>query len=91
MSLHVFPGSSRTWLGSATMAVSSFAAVAFTLIVLPGSPLSPYSTPLGLGPALGQALLATLAATVAEALSPAGTDNLSVPLSTALVLYLLSL
>ncbi len=88
---HVFPGTSRTWLGSLTMAVCSLAAIAFTLIVLPASALSPHSAPIGVGPALGQALVAALVATVAEGLSPAGTDNLSVPLLTGLVLYLLSM
>lgn len=85
------PGTSRTLLGSATMAVVSLAAVALTLAFLPGSPLSPHSLPLPPGTVLARALAAALVATAAEAISPAGTDNLTVPLLTALVLHTLAL
>lgn len=88
---HITPGTSRTRLGSATMAVFSLVAIAFTLTVLPGSSLSPYSTPLRPWAVGLQALAAALVATGAEAVSPAGTDNLTVPLLTALVLYLFQL
>ncbi len=65
-------------------------AIAATLLVLPGSPLSPHSAPLGTGLVWGQALVAAAVATGAEALSPSGADNLTVPLPTALVLVLLN-
>ena len=84
-------GAHRTWLGSAAMAVFSLAGIAFTLLVLPGSALSPGSVPLGAAGALGQAVAATIVAVLAEAVSPAGTDNLSVPLATGLSLFLMSL
>lgn len=87
-SYHLVPGTTRTWLGSAAMAVFTFAGVAFTLTVLPGSALSPYSAPLCPTSVLLQAVLASVVATAAEAASPAGTDNLTVPLLTALALYL---
>jgi len=56
--------------------------------LLSGSALSPNSQPLSAGMSLVLACAATLIATVAEGLSPAGTDNLSVPLLTGLTLYL---
>jgi len=84
-------GHTRSWEGSAAMAVFSFLGIFLTLLWLPGSLLSPFSAPLGLLPALGMALAGTAIATTAEALSPAGTDNLSVPLLTGLALYLLHL
>ncbi len=84
-------GAHRTWVGSAAMAVFSLVGIAFTLLVLPGSPLSPSSVPLGVPRALGYAVVGAAIATVAEALSPAGTDNLSVPLATGLTLYLLEI
>ncbi len=88
---HLVRGTSRTWEGSAAMAVFTFAGIAFTLAVLPGSALSPYSTPLQPAAILLQALVAAVVATIAEAASPAGTDNLSVPLLTALALFVCSL
>jgi phytol kinase len=59
------------------------------LLVLPGSSLSPTSESIAASTALLSALLASVVATVSEGASPAGTDNLSVPLLTALILYLL--
>jgi len=71
------------------MFVASLVAVALTLLVLPGSSLSPSAAALQTGPALFSALLAAAIATLAEAVAPAGTDNLSVPLLTSAALYLL--
>jgi len=82
-------GHQRTWEGSLTMFLASFVAVALTLLTLPGSPLSPTAEPLSLGAALLYACLASIVATLAEGVSPAGTDNLSAPLLTAATLYLL--
>ena len=82
-------GHRRTWEGSLAMFLASFVAVALTLLTLPGSSLSPTAEPLSLGAALLYACLASVVATLAEGVSPAGTDNLSVPLLTAATLYLL--
>jgi len=82
-------GHRRTWEGSITMFVVSLVAVALTLLVLPGSSLSPTAEVLQTGPALFSALVAAGVATLAEAVAPAGTDNLSVPLLTAATLYVL--
>jgi dolichol kinase len=80
-------GHRRTWEGSITMFVVSLVAVALTLLVLPGSSLSPTTEPLEAGTALLSTLVAAVVATLAEAVAPAGTDNLSVPLLTAATLY----
>jgi phytol kinase len=82
-------GHRRTWEGSATMFLVSFAAVAVILLVLPGSSLSPTTEPLAAGTALLSALVAAVVATLAEAVAPVGTHNLSVPLLTSAALYLL--
>jgi phytol kinase len=83
-------GHRRTWEGSLAMALFSFLGIFVTLWLLPGSPLSPHSVPLNIGAVLGLSLAGTLVATLAEALSPAGTDNLSVPFLSGLAMYLLS-
>ncbi|HHQ47563.1 MAG TPA: phosphatidate cytidylyltransferase [Acidobacteria bacterium] len=80
-------GHTRSWEGSAAMAVATFAAVSAVLLLMPGSALSPASVAPAPGLALALALLTTVVATAAEAISPAGTDNLSVPLLSGLVLY----
>jgi dolichol kinase len=84
---YAFWGHRRTWEGSTTMLLVSFVAIALTLLLLPGSALSPTSEPLQTANALIYAFVGAAAATLAEALAPAGTDNLSVPLLTAGVLY----
>jgi phytol kinase len=76
-------GTSRSWEGSAAMAGFSLLAMFLTLLLLPGSALAPLVAPLGLGPSLLAALVGAAVATAAEAISPAGTDNLSVPLVAA--------
>ncbi len=79
----------RSWEGTIAMAVFSLLGIALSLSLLPGSSLSPHGVPLSIGTILVCTLLGTVVATLAESLSPAGTDNLTVPLSTGMVLYLL--
>lgn len=84
-------GHSRSWEGTLTMTVVSFAAILLTLRLLPGSPLSPNSVILAPRTALLYAAVGALVAAVAEGTAPAGTDNLTVPLLTGTVLYLMGL
>lgn len=79
----------RSYEGSATMFVASATAIALTLLLLPGSPLSPAAVVLPVGAALLGALATAAIATLAEGISPAGTDNLSVPLLSGATLVLL--
>ncbi|MBN2356000.1 phosphatidate cytidylyltransferase [candidate division KSB1 bacterium] len=85
---HVF-GHNRTWVGSFAMALVSFVAVLITLWLLPASSLSPNSAIIPLDRVLILSFITTIAATLTEALSPAGTDNLTVPIISSLILYLL--
>ncbi len=68
------PGSNKTWLGSAVMCIVSFSAVFLTCYLwnYPSSRL------------LVLALSTALVATLLEAASPYGLDNIAVPLGTAL-------
>jgi phytol kinase len=84
-------GSTRSWEGSAAMFVTATLAMFLVLALLPGSPLGPNISALGTGEALAGALLGAAAATLAEALSPHGTDNLSVPMIAAGALLLVGL
>lgn len=79
----------RSWEGSATMLIVSAISVGLVLLRLPGSALSPLSVAPSVPWALLAAGLSALAATAAEAISPQGSDNLSVPLAAAAVLYLM--
>ncbi|MDZ8186667.1 MAG: phosphatidate cytidylyltransferase [Nostoc sp. ChiSLP02] len=79
----------RSWEGSAAMFVASTAAIFLVLLLLPGSSLSPLAIPLGLGWALLIAIITAIIATLAEAVSPHGTDNLSVPLVASAVVWLI--
>jgi phytol kinase len=78
-------GSTRTLEGSAVMFAASALAMALTLLLLPGSALAPLAMPLGASRALTAALLGAGAATLAEAVSPHGSDNLSVPVVATIV------
>jgi phytol kinase len=80
--------SDRTLEGSAAMFVASAIAIFLVLLLLPGSSLSPLSTTLSVGRSLLGALVGALGATIVEAVSPHGTDNLSVPLVAAGVVWL---
>jgi phytol kinase len=73
------------------MFIFSFFAIMLTLMFLPGSSLSPLGPRLNATALMVTILAGTLVATAAEALSPGGTDNLTVPLLTGGVLYLLML
>jgi len=88
---HVYriSGHPKSWEGSAAMALFSFAAIYLTLWLLPGSSLSPNSPIWTAGRVLCFSSSAAALATIAEALSPRGTDNLSVPILTSALLYLL--
>jgi len=81
-------GHTRSWEGTAAMGVVSLLAIGATLLLLPGSTLSPSSVPWTTWGAMVIAACGTAVATAAEAVSPAGTDNLSVPLLSALAMYL---
>ncbi len=80
-------GGSRSYEGSAAMLVAATIAMFLTLALVPGSALGPLTPPLNTGIALLAAFVGALAATIAEAFSPSGTDNLSVPLLAGTVVY----
>lgn len=82
-------GHQRSWEGTAAMALFAFIGILISLLLLSSSGLSPNSTPLTLGQALIYTLAATAVATIAEGVSPAGSDNLTVPLLAGGVLWLL--
>ncbi len=71
------------------MFAASAAAMFLALALLPGSALCANAAPIELGWALPAALLGAGAATLTEAVSPHGTDNLSVPLVAAAVALLI--
>lgn len=72
----------RTLEGSLAGFVFTFAAVAITLAIL---------SPLSLALILSGALVAAIVGTLLEAISPRGTDNLTVPIGVAIVLFWLGL
>lgn len=80
-------GHARSWEGTLAMGASSFVAILISVALLSASAWSPYSMAVSLGRALVAGAVATLVATAAEGLSPAGTDNVTVPLLTALALF----
>lgn len=80
-------GHARSWEGTATMGIASLLAVGTTLFAVPGSVLSPTSVAWPVWETVAIAACGTAVATAAEALSPAGTDNLSVPLLSGLAMY----
>lgn len=69
-------GQTRSFEGTVAMFLFSLVATFFALIVFGQST----------GPSLGLAIVTALVATVVEALSPWGIDNLTVPLASAVVL-----
>jgi phytol kinase len=81
--------SGRSWEGSAVMFAVSAIAMFLALTLLPGSRLSPYATSISVRNALLAASSGAGVATLAEAASPRGTDNLSVPLVAAGVVLLI--
>lgn len=78
----------RTLEGSAAMLIAAFISIWFTLSYLPGSGLSPLSVPSEPGIILGVSALSAIVGSLAEAVSPAGTDNLTVPFSVVFVLWM---
>ncbi|MBS1965559.1 MAG: phosphatidate cytidylyltransferase [Chloroflexi bacterium SZAS-1] len=85
-----FGRSTRSWEGSITLFIAAAIAILLTLVWLPGSALSPLSVAPGNALALAAALVAALAAALAEAVSPHGTDNLSVPFVATLAVWLIA-
>ncbi len=82
-------GSTRSYEGSAVMFFVSGIAMFLAIMLVPGSALSPLTPPPPLTAGLIAAIGGALVATLAEALSPSGTDNLSVPLLAGLTVFLL--
>lgn len=80
--------SSRSLEGSAVMFVASATAMLLTILMLPGSSWAPFAPVPDLARAVVAALLGAAIATVVEAISPHGTDNLSVPVAAAAVVFL---
>lgn len=80
-------GSTRSLEGSAALFIASLIAMALTLWLVPASPLSPLTTPLAPLTVVVAAVSAAAVATLVEAFSPHGTDNLSVPLLAGLVIF----
>jgi phytol kinase len=76
-------GGQRSLEGSAALFIAAVIAMSLALALLPGSSLCPAAAPIEPARALAAALLGAGAATLAEASSPHGTDNLSVPLVAA--------
>ena len=81
-------GHTRTLEGSVTMLVVSYLVMGLTMQYLPGSTLSPLSIEIASYNVWLIALPAAVVAALAEAAAPAGTDNLTVPLLTALSIRL---
>ncbi|AFY42353.1 diacylglycerol/polyprenol kinase family protein [Nostoc sp. PCC 7107] len=77
----------RSWEGSLAMFLASTTAIFLVLMFLPGSLISPLAVSVGAGKALLIALVSAGFATLVEAISPHGTDNLGVPLVTAGVIW----
>lgn len=82
-------GNRKSWIGSAAMMVFSFFAILFSLHFLPGSILAPHSPIYSFPQMMAASVTATFLATIAEAVSPKGMDNLTVPLLTAAVLVVM--
>jgi phytol kinase len=79
----------RSWEGSAAMFVASTVAMFLVLLLLPSSSLSLLATPHSIEWSFLVAVISAIFATLAEAVSPHGTDNLSVPLVAAGVVWIL--
>ncbi|MBD2440437.1 diacylglycerol/polyprenol kinase family protein [Nostoc sp. FACHB-110] len=79
----------RSWEGSVAMFLASGTAMFLVLLLLPGSFLSPLAVSLSGTKALSIALVSASFATLVEAISPHGTDNLSVPLVASGVIWVL--
>jgi phytol kinase len=82
-------GSTRSYEGSAVMLLAGGTAMFLTIMLVPGSSLSPLTQPPPIAAGLLAAGSGALVATLAEAMSPSGTDNLSVPLLAGLTVFLM--
>lgn len=80
--------STRTLEGSAVMFAASAIAMLLTILLLPGSVWAPFAPAADPVRAVVAALLGAAVATAVEAVSPHGTDNLSVPVAAAAVAFL---
>ena len=82
-------GSTRSFEGSAVMFVASVAVIFAVLTLLPGTFVSPFAPVLTSQQVLLFTLVGATVATLAEGVTPAGLDNLTIPLLTSGVLWLL--
>jgi phytol kinase len=83
-------GHTRSWEGTAAMACVSLVSIGVVALWLPGSGLSPHSAGWTPGGRVAITAVGAAIATLSEAISPAGTDNLSVPLLSGLAMYVVS-
>jgi phytol kinase len=81
----------RSWEGSLAMFIATTIAIFLVLFLLPGSALAQNAVPFDIAKAILVALVTGTSATLAEAISPHGTDNLSVPIVTAGVVWVTSI
>ena len=86
---YTISNTTRTLSGSLAMFLFSFFGIFASLYLVPGSSLSANSAVLSLHTVLLFSVITAFAATIFEAISPASTDNLSVPLLSGLILFLL--
>lgn len=78
-------GSTRSYEGSAVMFAVSLLVIGLSLSLLPGSSLTPYADLPSSYAVIVASIAAATTATIVEALSPHGTDNLTVPICVTLV------
>jgi phytol kinase len=77
----------RSWEGSAVMFLVSTTVIFLVLLFLPGSIFSNSAISVSINQAILAAILSGACATLVEGISPSGTDNLSVPLTVAAVIW----
>ncbi|MBW4560603.1 MAG: phosphatidate cytidylyltransferase [Mojavia pulchra JT2-VF2] len=80
----------RSWEGSLAMFLASTTVIFLVLLLLPDSSLSPLAVSFGVDKAILAAVFSGVFATLAEGVSPHGTDNLSVPLVAAGVVWIVN-
>lgn len=81
----------KTIKGTVAMFISSSIVIFLCLWLVPASVLAPFEPPHSFYPFLYASIIGGIAAAAIEAVSPKGLDNLTVPLGTASILYLLLL
>jgi phytol kinase len=79
----------RSWIGSSAMFLFSLVVIYLTFALLPGSELAPMIQSIPAEKIFLVSLAGAVVATISESVSPAGTDNLTVPLLTGFALWLL--